>query len=157
QIFGTAKIRGAFSARVADGALLANVPGPGLANEPGALVIGASKLFFSEAPGTQPSFYTAPFDLGSYSSDPVSSEASNAPAIAAGGSILVLSSEGRISLRSADGSLVWSALVDQGQSFVGSPTIDCARDGGTRVSSPTGPLYVGGVSGNLYAIVVDGA
>src|SRR5262249_37771352 len=42
QIYGTAKLRGAFSARVSDGVLVANAPSAGLANEPGALAIGSN-------------------------------------------------------------------------------------------------------------------
>ncbi|HVP62347.1 MAG TPA: PQQ-binding-like beta-propeller repeat protein, partial [Myxococcaceae bacterium] len=126
RIYGTAKLRGGFAVRTSDGALIASGPDAGLANDPGGLVVGANRVFFDEYPGAQASFYTALLDLASLTSEVVSSGAFNAPVIGAGGNVYVLSADGGVSVRSPTGILVWTAGVEPGQSFQGSPTIDCA-------------------------------
>jgi len=155
RIYGTAKLRGAFSARVSDGVLIANAPDGGLMNEPGGLVIGSNQLFFNESSGAESGFYRAPLGLTSYVKEAVSAGAIDSPTISAGGVVVVFSTDGRITFRSPEGALMWSALIDGVQDFVASPTMDCARDSGVAAGSATGPLYVGTTGGSLYALVVD--
>jgi PQQ-like domain len=155
RLLGTTRLRGVFELDRGTGSLLGSYPDGGLSSDPGGPVQINGQLVFSDASTQSASVLFVEDNLSQGSRISIPETAASTPLAGAGGKLYLATVSGSLLCRTL-GEASWSGLLGPAESFLGSPTIDCAaRDAGVPVSSMGGVLYVGSLGGNLFAVVVD--
>jgi PQQ-like domain len=152
NVIGTTSLRGIFTLDQGTGGLQANYPDGGIQSDPGGLVFSQGEYLFGGGSTASPVLYVASQTLSSGLTRPLSDALVGTPVAGKDGLVYLATVGGTLESRAGPSTTRWAATFGPGESFLGSPTIGCGPP-----ATALGALYVGSVSGSLFAVVVDSA
>ncbi|HEY3587815.1 MAG TPA: hypothetical protein VGK85_11710, partial [Myxococcaceae bacterium] len=127
-----------------------NYPDGGVSANPGGPIIAGGEYVFGGGLEASPSLYSTPVSLAPGSRTSIAEAVVGTPVAGEGGLVYLATFGGALEARLAPSTLKWTGSLGADESFLNSPTIGCGPSGGY-----VGVLYVGSLTGNLFAVIVD--